>query len=262
MSSLVLVDRSPDGVVTLKLNRPDVLNAMTAELGDALLAEIDRLKSDDTVRAVVLTGEGRAFSAGGDLKMIEDNGKRPILDNRVHMKAFYQRYLTIRDIPVPTIAAFNGAAIGAGFCIGLACDLRIAAAGAKLALNFVRLGLHPGMGATWLLPRVGGLQAAADLLYSGRTIGAEEALQMGLVARVVAPEKIHDEAQSMAAEIAQQGPVAVRMVKKALRQSLESSLDQQLEFEALQQAVTLASADFREGVAAARDKRKPVFKGN
>lgn len=258
---LIQVERSPSGVVTLALNRPNALNAMTAELGDALIHKISDVKSDPDVRAVVLTGVGKAFSAGGDLKMIEENGNRTILENRTYMKEFYRRYLTIREIPVPVIAAFNGAAIGAGLCIGLACDIRLASDDAKLALNFVKLGLHPGMGATWLLPRLVGPQAAADLLLTGRTLTAEEALRIGLVHRVVPKDHILLEAVKLAEEIAHQAPVAVRLTKKALQHSEGNSLDEQLDFEAIQQAVTFATEDFREGISAVKDKRIPKFHG-
>ncbi len=258
---LILVEKTPTGVVTLALNRPQSLNAMTAELGDALIHQIQEVKNDPAVRAVVLTGVGKAFSAGGDLKMIEENGRRSIMDNRTYMKEFYKRYLTIRDIPVPTIAAFNGAAIGAGLCIGLACDIRIASDDAKLALNFVKLGLHPGMGATWSLPRLIGMQAASDLLFTGRTLTADEALRMGLVARVVPKDHILLEAMKMAEEIAHQAPVAVKLTKKALQQSEFCSLDQQLDFEAIQQSVTFSTEDFREGIKSVIEKRPAKFNG-
>lgn len=258
---LVLLEKTPTGVVTLALNRPASLNAMTADLGDALIHKIQEVKDDPDVRAVVLTGVGKSFSAGGDLKMIEENGQRSILDNRTYMKDFYRRYLTIREIPVPTIAAFNGAAIGAGLCIGLACDIRIAADDAKLALNFVKLGLHPGMGATWLLPRAVGPQAAADLLFTGRTLTASEAKEIGLVYRVYPKDTMLLEAVKLAEEIARQAPVAVRLTKKALQQSEFCFLDQQLDFEAVQQAITFSTADFREGVSAIKEKRPGKFEG-
>lgn len=259
---LVLAERTPTGVVTLALNRPQSLNAMTSDLGDALIHKIQEVKDDPTVRAVVLTGVGKSFSAGGDLKMIEENGKRSVMENRAYMKDFYRRYLTIRDIPVPTIAAFNGAAIGAGLCIGLACDIRIAADDSKLALNFVKLGLHPGMGATWLLPRLVGPQAASDLLFTGRMLTGEEALRMGLVYKVYPKDTMLLEAMKLAEEIARQAPVAVKLTKKALQQSEFCFLDQQLDFEAVQQAVTFSTEDFREGISAVVSKRTPEFKGN
>src|SRR5262249_6680395 len=158
---LVLVSRDGD-VATLVLNDPERRNAMSEALGEAFAARVAALAADAALRAVVLTGAGDAFSAGGDLAMIQaraDQGaaggraaRRPIRDA---MRAFYQLFLAVRDLPCPAIAALNGSAIGAGLCVALACDVRIASAEARLGLNFTALGLHPGMGATWTLPRLG-----------------------------------------------------------------------------------------------------------
>ena len=189
---LVLLARDGD-VVTLTFNDPSHLNAMTQAMGEAFATCVTELAGDPSLRAVVLTGAGRAFSAGGDLTMIESraaagaaNGPRGRGAIRDGMRSFYKLFLAVREIPCPTIAAVNGAAIGAGLCVALACDVRIASSEAKLGLNFTQLGLHPGMGATWTLPRLVGGARAAEILFSSRIFTGAEAATIGLVNRAVA----------------------------------------------------------------------------
>jgi len=179
---------------------------------------------------VILTGAGRAFSAGGDLGMIQeraDHGAsepgRARRSIREAMRSFYQLFLSVREIPCPTLAALNGHAIGAGLCVALACDVRIAAEDAKLGLNFTRLGLHPGMGATWTLPRLVGSARAAELLFSSRILTGAEAAAIGLVSRAVPREQVLPAARELAAAFATCAPLAVRGVKRALARSLEAT---------------------------------------
>jgi len=263
---LILCERDGD-VAILTFNDPDRRNAMTREMGEALSARVAALTADGTLRAVVLTGAGRAFSAGGDLGMIEARARAGAAEpggparrrNREEMRAFYQLFLSVRELPCPTIAALNGAAIGAGFCVALACDLRVAARDAKLGLNFTRLGIHPGMGATWTVPRLVGPAHAADLLLSGRILDGEEAARIGLVNRAVEPGQALAEARALARAVATASPFAVRATKRALDRSLQSSLEDQLSFEAARQAECFESDDLREGIAAARERRDPRF---
>jgi enoyl-CoA hydratase len=266
---LVILERAGD-VAILTFNDPSRRNAMTAAMGRAISSRVRALAGDDTLRAVVLTGAGRAFSAGGDLTMIEsmagkgssspgDDTRREI---REFMRRFYGLYLSVRELPCPTIAALNGAAIGAGLCIALACDARIAARDAKLGLNFTRLGIHPGMGATWTLPRIVGPAHAADLLFTGRILDGAEAERIGLVNRAVDAEAVVPVALEMARSIALSAPVAVRGTKQALARSLESDLAGQLDFEADQQSRCCETADLGEGLAAVRARRPPRFHGN
>ncbi len=190
---LVQIERRADGVALLTLNDPERLNAMTEAMGGAIQGAIAKLKDDAGVRVVVLTGAGRAFSAGGDLDMLvrmtqagnADRGGPTRAAHRAFMGRFYRMYLSVRDLAVPTIAALNGPAIGAGLCVALACDLRIAAREAKLGLNFTRLGIHPGMAATWTLPRIVGSAHAAELIYTGRILDGDEAARIGLANRAV-----------------------------------------------------------------------------
>jgi len=174
---------------------------------------------------------------------------------------FYQRNLSIHDLPIPTIAAINGHAIGAGFCFALACDIRIAVADAKLGMTFTKLGIHPGMGATYFLPRLIGTARACELLFSGRIIDAPEAERLGILSHVVAREAFPEAVQSLANNIAGAAPIAVRMVKRALYRGVQHSLDDALDLESMQQSATFQTADAREGIAAVLEKREPNFRG-
>ncbi len=266
--ALVQVEREA-GVATLTLHDPERRNAMTRALGEAFAARVAELREDASVRALVLTGAGRAFSAGGDLAMLEalaargaDGADAARAEIRDTMRSFYDLFLSVRDLACPTIAAINGPAIGAGLCVALACDLRLAARGARLALNFTRLAIHPGMGATWTLPRLVGPAVAAELLFTSRSLDAEEAEGVGLVNRCVEPEELLPCARELAAEIAANGPLAVRGTRRALAGALDRTLGEQLDFEAQEQADCLGSRDVREGLAAVRERRDPKFAGS
>lgn len=262
------VDRDGD-VALITFQDPERLNAMTEAMGFALRDAAKALRGDASLRAAVLTGAGRAFSAGGDLEMIEAKARLGSAspggalreENRAFMERFYRLYLGVRDLPFPTVAAIAGPAIGAGLCVALACDVRVAARDAKLALNFTRLGIHPGMGASWTLPRLVGPARAAELLFSGRTVDGLEAERIGLVNRAVERSDVLPAALALAREMAQSAPLAVRGTKQALARSAAATLDEQLRFEAEQQSLNYESADLREGLAAVREKRAPRFEG-
>jgi enoyl-CoA hydratase/carnithine racemase len=264
---LILIARDGD-VVTLTFNDPSHLNAMTQAMGEAFSAAVAELAGDASLRAVVLTGAGRAFSAGGDLTIIEAraaagaaNGPRGRGAIRDGMRSFYKLFLAVRELPCPTIAALNGAAIGAGLCVALACDVRLAANEAKLGLNFTQLGLHPGMGATWTLPRLVGPARAAEILFSSRVFSGAEAAAIGLANRALPAPEVLPAARALAAEFAATAPLAVRGVKRSLRRSLDATLEDQLSFEAQEQAETFESRDVHEGLAAIRERRAPKFEG-
>jgi len=264
---LVLVERDQD-VAILTFNDPQRLNAMSQAMGEAFATCVATLGSDETLRAVILTGAGRAFSAGGDLGMIQqraDEGaaapgiaRRGIRDS---MRSFYKLFLSVRDLPCPTIAAINGTAVGAGFCVALACDVRIASSEAKLGLNFTRIGLQPGMGATWTLPRLVGPAHAAEILYSSRVFDGEEAAKIGLVNRAVEPGAVVSAARDLANEFASNAPAAVRATKRALARTFDATLEDQLSFEAQEQAICFETLDAQEGIAAAKERRAPKFVG-
>jgi enoyl-CoA hydratase/carnithine racemase len=255
------VERPSDGVVLLTLDQPDQRNAMSAAMTASWVQAMSDLAADREVRAVVVTGAGSAFCSGGDTSWIASEPDATVDDLRERMLPFYRAWLAILRLEVPTLAAVNGPAIGAGLCLALACDIRYAASGARLGAPFVRLGMHPGMGATWLLPDVVGPSAARDLLLTGRTVDADEALRLGLVSRVIEQEGFLDEVLETAAGIARTAPVASRLTTRALRTGGAADLEAALQWEALAQPVTLATADLQEGIRAAREKRRPVFEG-
>jgi enoyl-CoA hydratase len=209
----------------------------------------------------VVTGEGSAFCSGGNTSWIAGEPDATVDRLRTRMIAVYRAWLSIRKLEVPTIAAVNGAAIGAGLCLALACDLRYAARGAKLGVPFVKLGMHAGMAGTYLLPNVVGPAHARDLLLTGRVVDADEALSLGLVSRVLERDGFREAVLETASEIAATAPIASRLTKLALADGGHADFESALQWEALAQPVTLATADLQEGIRASREKRAPVFTG-
>lgn len=254
------LERPSEGVALLVLDQPDLRNAMSDEMTASWVAAVEHLAADPSVRVVVVTGEGRAFSSGGNLAWLASEPDAGVDELRSRMLPFYRAWLSIRRLEVPTIAAINGPAIGAGLCMALACDIRYAARGARMGVPFTKLGIHPGMAGTYLLPDVVGPAAARDLFLTGRLVEAEEALGLGLVSRVMEPETFRDDVLAVAADVAGTAPIATRLTKRALQLG-HASIETALEWEALAQPVTLATADLLEGIAAAQEKRAPVFEG-
>ncbi len=245
----------------ITLNRPEKHNAMTAEMGAAFSDAVDRINEASEPRVVLIEGAGRAFCAGGDFSLIEGNSKKSAEENRRTMPEFYWSFLSVTRLRVPSIAVLHGAAVGAGLCLSAACDLRLAAKEAKLGANFVRVGLHPGMGATWLLPRLVGPAVAAELLLTGKLVSGEEAERIGLV-NVAAPrQELAALVKKTAEEIASAAPIAVRQTKETLIRPLREALDAQLAREAECQAVDFSTEDLWEAVEAFRAGRAPVFRG-
>lgn len=260
MSELLVTSR-PDGTVLITLNRPDLRNAMT----DAMTAQwrdtMAALSQDRNVRCVIVTGAGSAFSSGGDLSWIEERGLEDVPALRERMLTFYRTWLSITRLEVPTIAAVNGPAVGAGLCVALACDLVYAADDAKLRAPFTALGLHPGMAATYLIPSRAGVGLARELLLTGRTILGDEAADKGLVNRSFPKNDLLAEVDAIAASIAKNAPVATRLTKVALNQE-HHDLEAALRWESLAQPVTMTSADMLEGLRAHRERRLPKFTGS
>lgn len=255
------LERPSEGVAVLVLDNPGMRNAMSEEMTSSWVAAIEALADDPTVRVVVVTGEGSAFSSGGDTAWIASEPEAGVDRLRSRMLPFYRAWLTIRRLEVPTIAAINGPAIGAGLCMALACDIRYAAEGARMGVPFVRLGLHPGMAGTHLLPEAVGVAAARDLLLTGRLVRDEEAVRLGLVSRVLPAETFLDEVLETARGIAATAPIASRLTKLALLDGGHADFEAALQWEALAQPITLATADLQEGIAAAQEKRAPRFRG-
>ena len=246
-------------VATLTLDRPEALNALTIPMKLALRAELERIAVDRAVRAVILTGAGRAFCAGQDLAERERPDAAP-LDEEVRER-YNPIIRALRSMGQPVIAAVNGVAAGAGASLAFACDLRIAAADARFVLAFGRIGLIPDSGATWLLPRLVGAARAAEMALVGDPISAEEALRIGLVSRVVPNDDLQAEARTLADRVAAGAPLAVALTKGALERAATIDLDEALEGEAKLQGIAGASADHAEGLAAFREKRPPQFTG-
>jgi enoyl-CoA hydratase len=255
------VERPVAGVALLTLDNPDMRNAMSDEMTASWAAAMAELAADRSLRAVVVTGAGSAFCSGGNTSWIAGEPDATVDELRTRMLPFYRAWLSIRSLEVPTIAAVNGAAIGAGLCLALACDLRYAATGARLGVPFVKLGMHAGMGGTYLLPEVVGEAQARDLLLTGRVVDADEALRIGLVSRVLEPATFLDDVLEIAAGIAATAPVASRLTKLALLDGGHRDLEAALQWEAMAQPITLATEDLQEGIRASREKRAPEFRG-
>lgn len=254
------LERPSEGVALLVLDNPDVRNAMSVEMTDSWVTAIDELAGDPTVRAVVVTGEGAGFCSGGVTSWLAEEPDASVDELRTKMLPFYRSWLSIRRLEVPTIAAINGAAIGAGLCMALACDIRYATDTAKMGMPFLKLGIHPGMAGTHLLPDAVGPAAARDLLLTGRLVAGEEALRLGLVSRLLPQDGFLDEALAAAVQIAANAPIATRLTKIALAAG-HSDIDTALQWEALAQPITMATADLQEGIAASLEKRRPTFQG-
>lgn len=254
------LERPSDGVALLVLDQPDLRNAMSDEMTASWVTAVDHLAADPSVRAVVVTGAGKAFCSGGNLAWLASEPDATVDELRSRMLPFYRAWLSIRRLEVPTIAAINGAAVGAGLCMALACDIRYAARGARMGVPFTRLGIHPGMAGTYLLPDVVGPAVARDLFLTGRMVDADEALGLGLVSKVVEPEDFLDDVLATAAGIAAAAPIATRLTKRALQRP-HASIETALDWEGLAQPTTLATEDLLEGIAAAQEKRAPVFRG-
>lgn len=258
MNQLLFEKDGPIAWITL--NDPDRLNALSEEMGQGIAKLVPLINKDKEVRVVIVTGAERAFSAGGNLEIIEARTRKKSAVNQKEMLGFYGRFLSLLKIEVPVIAMINGPAIGAAFCMTMACDLRIASTDAKMGVNFVKLGLSPGMGATFLLPHVLGTPTAMELLLTGRTLTAEEALKRNIVHHLYAPEILKEETLRLAREIAGNAPAAVKVAKRGILNHMKN-LQKSLLFESKGQAACFRTEDLKEGVAAIRAKRPPKFSG-
>jgi 2-(1,2-epoxy-1,2-dihydrophenyl)acetyl-CoA isomerase len=259
MDSLI-VDRHED-VTTIRLNRPDRMNALDLTLIRELTGVLRALGSDDGVRAVMLTGAGKAFSAGGDFAAIEALRQAPPVDSRRMLLEGLDVIRALWRLERPTLALVNGAAVGGGLSLALACDLVVAADSATLSFPFVRLGIVPDLAALWVVPRLVGIRRAKDLLMTGRTFTAREAADVGLITRAVPADALEGEGRALAAELAAGATRAVGATKALLQRGLELDLESFLDLEAHAQSLLWHTADHREGVAAFRERRPPRFTG-
>ncbi len=260
MSGVVLSSR--DGpVLTLTLNRPEALNALTPETTQALRTEVETAGRDPEVGAIVLTGAGRAFCAGADLKDVNARAVAGDNDLGADLRTNYTPMIrAIRACPKPVIAALNGTAAGAGLSLALACDLRLAAAGAQLIVVFVRVGLVPDAGSLFFLTRMLGLSKATELAITGDPVSADDALRLGLVVSVVPPDQLMPAAMERARHLAAGPRQTYALIKRGMEQALHLDLEQTLELESQLQALAAETPDAQEAIRAFLEKRKPVFK--
>ncbi|MBX7148203.1 enoyl-CoA hydratase/isomerase family protein [bacterium] len=261
MSQDIIIYQEIGHVALVTFNQPDKLNALDDAMGDAFQKILARVEANKDIRVMVITGAGRAFSSGGNLDMLEDRVKRTPETNKRELMAFYQLFLDMRKIRVPVIAAINGPAVGAGFCMTLASDLRYAAKGAKLGANFSKLGLAPGMGGTYLVTRLAGPVNAAEILMLGELFTAERALDMGLINGVFDPDQLLAEVQKIAEKLAANAPISVAAIKKGIQRAQHETLEELFEYDSSMQAQCFTTEDIKEGILAIREKRAPWFKG-
>lgn len=253
----VLMEYLSDGIGVLTLSEPQALNAMDEAMAEVFRAQIKELRSAN-LRVLILTGAGKAFSAGGNLEMLATKVELSKKKNKKKMLEFYESFLCIRELGVPLIAAVNGHAIGAGLCLAMACDIRVISKDAKLGMTFTKLGLHPGMGGTWLFPRVLGYAAAAELLLTGRVVSGDDVVRFGLSREVVPGDEVLPRAKQIAEEIASCGPLATQQLLMSLRNT-PLALEDALIREAECQSENYAHHEFMEGISAAKEKRRPNF---
>ena len=266
MTSFVTYEKS-DNVVTLTLNAPQERNAIgSREACEQIAQAADAVNGDPDVNAVVLTGAGTAFCSGGNIKKIGDTsgfarGATPALTRENYRLGIQRAITALWNVEVPMIAAVNGPAIGLGCDLACTCDLRIAADCATFAESFLKIGLVPGDGGAWFLPRIVGFAKAAEMAFTAEVLNAADALAAGLVSKVVPADRLLDEAQGLARRIAAQPRVALRLTKRLLRESQHARLGELLELSAAFQAIVHESEDHAEALAALREKRAPRFTG-
>ncbi len=264
MTDAVLTER--DGrIAVITLNRPETRNALATEVVDGLVAALDDAEADPGISCVVLTGAGKSFSSGGNLHEIKALTQDKKL-NPVELEAWYRNGIqripmAMNRISVPVVAAVNGHAIGAGCDLATMADIRIAAEDAVFAESFLRVGIIPGDGGAWFLPRVIGFARASEMLLTSRRVAAAEAAEWGLVSRVVPAANLMDTAREIAGEIASQPPVALRKAKALIRATQGMSLDDGLAAAAVAQGVLQQMDDHHEAIDAILEKREPVFRG-
>jgi 2-(1,2-epoxy-1,2-dihydrophenyl)acetyl-CoA isomerase len=257
---MFITSSTRDAVATITLNRPDKLNAFTGTMREDLLDALRASEEDADVRAVILTGAGRAFCAGGDVESMSGLQKSGDVDSfRKLLDAGRDVILQLATMSKPVIAAINGVAAGAGCNLALACDYRIAAQNAKLSESFVKIGLHPDWGGTWLLPRLVGRSKAMEILMTGRMVDANEALSIGMIDRIAGDAVA--EAEQFARTLAAAPPIALAGIKRALLASESNDLHAQIDLESDHQLACFRSKDATEGMAAFFEKRGASFRG-
>lgn len=262
MSKFLLYEQQ-GAVVTLTMNQPEIRNVLTGNTATPEFVEAcARITADKSVKVVIITGAGPVFSSGGnvkDMRRFFEDDIAPAAIREEYRQGIQRIPLALYNLDVPTIAAVNGPAIGAGCDLACMCDMRIASEKATFAESFIKVGIIPGDGGAWLLPKIVGMSKAAEMSFTGDAIDANEALACGLVSRVVPPEKLLEEANALAARIAKNPGPTMRMTKRLLREGQHSRLDTLLEMSAGFQAIAHKTPQFKEAVMAFIEKRPPVF---
>lgn len=250
-----------DRVATITLNRPDKLNAFTGEMIDTWASSLAKAQADEQVNAIVVTGNGRAFCAGGDVARMGDGEPTPLQHKNQLWDHIHRIPKTLEGVDKPVIAMVNGLTVGAGMGMSLMCDVRIAAESARFSTGYVRVGLVPGDGDTYFLPRLVGSAKALELLWTADFIEAAEALRLGIVNRVVPDAQLKEATYAFAKQIADGPQVPIRMIKRLVYQSLRLDLRTHLDLVSSHMAVVRRTEDHAEGVAAFKEKRPAKFKG-
>ncbi len=258
-----LLFETKDHIATITLNRPDVLNAFTEEMIEAWVAALQECRDNDDIHVVVLTGAGRAFCAGGDVRAMKESPDRnnPNLTKSRLWDMVQNIPKTLQEMDKPIIAAVNGPATGAGMDMASMCDIRIAAESAKFAESYVRMGLVPGAGGCWFLPRLVGMPKALELLYTADFVEAAEAKEIGLVNHVYPDDELMEQTYKLATKIARRAPISVRLIKRATYQGQRIDLVTHLDQISSHMTIARSSDDHMEAVDAFLEKRHPVFKG-
>lgn len=255
MFKTIEVDKR-ENYVLITLNRPEKLNALDLVMREELFETMQQAAKDDDIRAIVLTGKGRAFCAGGDLNTM---GKFQPNQGRERMKNVHRLVKIIVGMDKPIIAAVNGHCSGAGMSLALACDLIVAAENAKFSQSFIKVGLIPDCGSLFFLPRLVGMARAKELMLLAPTIDANTALQMGIINKVVPSEQLLEETSNIAIKLASSPRIAVGICKSLLNKSLDTDLEKLLDYEAFAQDLCMMTEDFEEGIVAFKERRQPVF---
>jgi 2-(1,2-epoxy-1,2-dihydrophenyl)acetyl-CoA isomerase len=253
--------KKEEAVGTIVLNRPKALNPVNNKTAQEISAALEDLKADENIRSVILTGAGKAFSAGGDIREIENYTPQEAMKFRDFMLVIKKMILDIRNTPKPVITAVNGLAYGVGFSLALSGDIVLASENASFCQVFVKIGLVPDGGSTFFLPRLIGFARAFPLVFSGDPIGAQEALALGLASKVVTPGKLEEEAMTLAKKLAQGPTRAMGLAKELMYAGMERTLSEQLDEEASVQCLCRLTRDHQEGLQAFHEKRVPKFEG-
>ncbi|MFN3604600.1 MAG: enoyl-CoA hydratase/isomerase family protein [Leptonema sp. (in: bacteria)] len=256
--SFIQIENIDSFIKVLYLNNPSTKNSMTYEMGLEFNQTIKDLQNDPQLRVLIITGKNGVFSSGGDLNLLKSFKNKSFEENQKFMKHFYSLFLEVRKTPFAVIAAVNGHAIGAALAFALSCDLKYFVYEGKYSFNFLKIGIHPGMGSTFLIKEMASLQVAQELLFTGKTINGEEAYIKGLCNGVFHKEEILSKVIEIAKEIAENAPIPFRMLKKNLYEV--KNLEEALELESISQSKSFLTKDFQEAILAIEEKRKPFYK--